>query len=112
MDQVSRTDDVQPRRMAVDFALFREDVRLVRGRIAIGNERQRQSFSADGGELELTVEHVFEFPACPLQMQLRSAQSGEVLWEAGICMGVHQSDDWESLELLEHTLAFRCEPSV
>jgi hypothetical protein len=56
---------------------------------------------------EFTVTHRFEVPACPVEIECR--QRGSLRYTAALRMGVHDSDDWETIDLGHvHTFAFRC----
>ena len=58
-----------------------------------------------GHKFELSSQ--FEEPACPVEIECR--RDGALLYKAALRVGVHTSDDWESLDLASiHTLAFRC----
>lgn len=93
--------------MRVELAFFDGDNLLCRGRIICGPSEITDRFPEEGGDLMFAVTHVFEEPACPLVIVC--SRSGTHLYRTALRMGVHTSEDWESIELGEaHTLAFRC----
>lgn len=100
--------------MNVDLALFRGDELLCRGEINITATRASSEFSGHDN-VTLSISHAFAMPACSLSVRLRrqsdaSGESEELL-EAGLAMGVHESDDWESVALgPDFTLGFLCQP--
>jgi hypothetical protein len=113
---------MNPHALAVEFGLFHHDVLLCRTTIRI--EEQQKSEELDCTEPSeaagtascndhLVIRHQFALPAASLQFWLiRGAapeSTGEIILEAALAMGVHNSEDWESVALgEEYTLAFRC----
>jgi len=100
--------------MSVDLALFRGDELLGRGSICIRNQRESSEFALQD-DMILFISHEFALPASSLSVELRRRAEGakekELLLEAGLAMGVHESDDWESVSLgPEYTLGFFCRP--
>jgi hypothetical protein len=119
--------------MHVAFAFFEGDELLRRGEFLIGQERtlgvygEHSHIALPDGvpfsnkpEIQLfaglTVEHSFELPACPVSMRYYIIKDGgagqppqqERAMNCEMRMGVHTSDDWESLDLSPYTLAFKC----
>jgi hypothetical protein len=119
--------------MHVAFAFFEGDELLHRGEFLIGVERtlsvygQHSHVPLSKGmvfshtpEIQLfsglVIHHSLELPACPVSMQyyvVKPGQAGQmpVQERALNCemrMGVHTSDEWESLDFSPYTLAFRC----
>ena len=92
--------------MHIDLALFDGDALLVRG--AIDCSVQEQSFlleSKSGLVFAFTAR--FEDPACPVSVHC--TLQGKTLYRTALRVGVHTSDDWESIDLGGiHTLAFWC----
>jgi len=125
-------------RMHVAFALFEADKLLRRGSLLLtkeegwscyGEHRHYHIPNPLGGgndKLEvvlfsgLVIKHSFEEPASPLEFWFMEVQdTGDasepyrqrVPWHAALRMGVHASDDWESIDMGKlHTLGFRCTP--
>lgn len=123
----------EPTQMHVTFALFEGDELLQRGEFLIGLERafgvygEQSTFPlpavppfSDRLQIQLfaglTIEHSFELPACPVTLcyyLIDSANDNQLprqirRFRAALQMGVHASDDWESLELPPYTFAFKC----
>jgi hypothetical protein len=120
-----------PTRMLVSFGLFDDDVLLHKGTLLIKAAKglsvygEHKHFElpvvATGLELfsGLVIEHQFELPACPVGIQFFDVVPTEDLQEpfkqvrhfnAALRMGVHQSDDWESVQLDRFTFGFKCRP--
>jgi hypothetical protein len=111
--------------LSVEFALFRNDTLLCRGMIQVEDQQKSEEFdyteppettgtASSGGHL--AVRHQFGLPAASLEIwlirYLAPEGTGEVILEAAMAMGVHDSEDWESLALREYTFAFRCREEV
>ena len=110
--------------MAVEFALFRGDDLLCRAAIRVGAQEKVEEFDygareADGAIARTTaaghlvLRHRFELPAASLSIALMQFSSAggepEVVLQVGVSMGVHDSDDWESVALGgDYTFAFLC----
>jgi hypothetical protein len=92
--------------MRVDFALFDGDALLLRGFFHLEASPRTELFTGPDSH-ELTVTHRFEEPACPIEIECR--QDRRVRYAAALRMGVHNSDDWESIDLGNiHNFVFRC----
>ena len=92
--------------MHVDFALFNGDALLLRGFFHCEASPRTELFTGLESH-ELTVTHRFEEPACPIEIECR--QNGQIRYTAALRMGIHDSEDCESLDLGDiHTFAFRC----
>jgi hypothetical protein len=92
--------------MHVDFAFFDGDNLLLRGFFHCMASPRTEHFSAAEAH-EFTVTHRLEEPACPIEIECR--QHGKVRYTAALRMGVHDSEDWEAIDLGNiHTFAFRC----
>jgi hypothetical protein len=127
------SDITEPTHMHVAFAFFEGDELLHRGEILVGPERTIGVYGEhlhvplpDGmpfshkPEIQLfvglTIEHSFELPACPVAMRYYIVKEGvagqlpeqERTLYSELRMGVHTSDDWESVQLQPYTLAFKC----
>ena len=92
--------------MHVDFAFFDGDTLLLRGFFHCVTSSRTERFV--GGEShEFIVTHRFDTPACPIEIECR--RGTEVRYTAALRMGVHDSEDWESIDFANvHTFAFRC----
>lgn len=94
--------------MFVDLAFFDGDLLLARSGIRCESIEAKESIV--GENYELVVTHKFEEPACPIEIVCMKA--GKLLYSTALRMGVHTSDDWESITLGNiHDLAFRCSVS-
>lgn len=120
--------------MHVDLALFKGDALLHRCRFLIGSEKgiscygEHTHFSLSDAEPDglpvelfsgLVVEHQFDLPACPVGIQLFDVVSTDDLAEAyrqsrvfsaSLHMGVHTSEEWESISLGDYTISFWSRP--
>lgn len=110
--------------MAVEFALFRGHYLLCRGIIRVEAQEKSEEFDyrvpdADGASDRtkaaghLVICHRFALPAASLSITLVQFSSAggesEIVLQAGLSMGVHDSDDWESVALGgNYTFAFLC----
>jgi hypothetical protein len=94
--------------MSVELALFRGDELLCQGSIAVTQTPASSEFPLEDRGV-LVISHEFALPACSLGLQLRPSAESEPLIEAGVAMGVHDSDDRESVALgPDYTLGFFC----
>lgn len=94
--------------MLVDLAFFSGDVLLARSAIRCGATTVTESIASE--DHEFVVTHKFERPSCPIGIVCTKA--GRRLYSAALQMGVHVSDDWESVTLGNiHELCFFCRPS-
>lgn len=92
--------------MKVELAFFEGDDLLSRGEILISKFSRNDKFASNTGH-QFQIQHQFDEPACPITIQCML--EGEELYNGELCMGVHDSDDWESINLGDtHTLGFRC----
>jgi hypothetical protein len=133
IDRLLPTDKTRnsPSEMVVSFGFFDGEKLLHKGSFHIRNGkgvsiyREHKHFVLTSAATDvqlfagLVIEHEFELPACPVSVrflevvpcpdspeQFRQVQR----FNAALRMGVHQSDDWENIELDKHTLAFKCQP--
>ena len=91
--------------MRVDLAFFEGDALLCRGTVLIEATECTNTFSGSGHRFLVT--HQFEEPAAPLT--IACWRGSQRLYHGALRMGVHTSDDWESINLGNiHTLGFRC----
>lgn len=86
--------------MLVEFALFDKDTLLQRGSARVTEEAQCVHLET------FNVAHQLVGNAAKLV--LSSFAPSIPLKTASLDIPVHQSDDWESIEFANHTLAFRC----
>lgn len=86
--------------MRVELALFDGDTLLERGVICIGNES-----SCDQFRLFHAAHRLEESSA---KVVLTNFDPGIKLKTVNLDMPVHESEDWESIDLAGYTLAFRC----
>ena len=94
--------------MLVELAFFDGDVLLARSVIRCESAEARESITS--GDHEFLVTHRFEEPACPIEIVCTKA--GKRLYSAALRMGVHTSENWESVSLGNvHDLGFLCRPS-
>jgi len=92
--------------LLIELAFFKGDDLLCRGTVRCGALDTADHFDGVGGH-HFDVSSRFEQPASPVQIVCR--RDGKQLYEAALRVGVHTSDDWESLDLANiHTLGFRC----
>jgi hypothetical protein len=92
--------------MLIEMVLFDGDQLIVRGEIKCGRDVSSTTLESQQG-LRFDITFQFEEPACPVSITCLLA--GKQLYRAALRVGVHDSEDWESLELGEnHVLAFRC----
>ena len=111
--------------MTVEFALFHHDALLCQSAIRIEKQQKSEEFECadfsdatgmESTKAHLVIRHEYGLPAASLQLWLiRSGapESGEIILEAALAMGVHDSRDWESVALGEdYTFAFACRQEV
>ena len=92
--------------MEIDLAFFDGDNLLIRGTIECRTAQQLKVL-ANNSDYSFHVTHTFETPASPVEIVCR--KNGKKEYEAALMVGVHDSDDWESINLANiHTLGFRC----
>lgn len=95
--------------MRIDFTFFDGDDLLVKGSVECSLPEQSFFFAAKSG-VHFIVTSQFEDPACPVSIDC--SLNGKKLYRAALRVGVHTSDDWESIDLGEiHTLVFWCHAS-
>ena len=108
--------------IAVEFGLFHHDALLCRSTIRIEEQRKSEEFEcADpsdttgsaSSKVHLVIQHQYGLPAASLHLWLiryvAPESAKEMVVDAALTMGVHDSEDWESVALGEdYTFAFRC----
>lgn len=86
--------------MLVELALFADDTLLERGAVRVTTEAQCA---------HLKLFHVAHQVCGDIAKIVLSNFAPEIgLKTANLDMPIHQSSDWESIQLATHTLAFRC----
>ena len=86
--------------MLVEIGLFQGDELLLRGKIKVTDQEQNEE-----NEVIALKHQLIDDIA---RIELRVFDHGEQQIKSNLDIPVHQSDDWESIELAQYTLAFRC----
>ena len=86
--------------MRVDIGFFEGDELLHRGALDISSRVQTEA----SGNLKFT--HQLQGESAEIVIEVYS--NGRQIIKSTLDMPVHQSDDWESIELSQFTLAFKC----
>jgi len=84
----------------IEIGLFQGDELLQRGKIKVAELEQLE----ENDQISLKYQ-LIENSA---RIELRIFDNGVQQIKASLDMTIHQSDDWESIELAQYTLAFRC----
>ena len=91
----------------IELAFFRDDELLCRGEVDCGAFESIRRIEDDHGH-QFQITSKFDEPACPVEILCH--QNEKILYKAALRVGVHTSDDWESIDLAGiHTLGFRCQ---
>jgi hypothetical protein len=91
--------------MQIDLAFFDDDTLLCRGSVVCSDTESENILT--GSDHQFKITHQFEEPASPVFITCLSEDNK--LYETALRVGVHNSEDWESIDLAKvHTLAFRC----
>ena len=119
--------------MHVEIGFFCGDKLLHRGYLLLTADAltacfgEHKHFSlVDGGTQRtvvlfsgLVIDHSFSQPACALNLRYFVVESTGLAdcpfrqrkeISSSLMMGVHYSEDWESIQLSDYTLAFKCTP--
>lgn len=123
-----------PSKMHVDFALFKEEKLLLRGSFLVTKDK---GLSCHGEQVQITalratgestaayafsgliIEHEFELPAANLTLRYFEVEPATTpdqshsqvqRFSAALQMGIHHSEEWETIALGGFDLAFRCDP--
>ena len=91
--------------MHIELGFFAGDVLLARSCITCRQREEAIELEGAGGHV-WSIKARFEEPASPVEIEC--VRDGQRLYRAALQVGVHDSDDWESIGLDIHTLAFRC----
>ena len=86
--------------MLVEFALFRDDTLLELGAVRVTAEAQCTHLK------QFHIAHQLVGDAAQIVLSNFAPETG--LKTSRLNMPVHQSVDWEAIQLVTHTLAFRC----
>ena len=88
----------------IDLAFFLGDDLLTQGSVCCGaSETVTKLNGISGHRFEIISQ--FEEPACPVE--ILCYRDDKRLYKAALRVGVHTSDDWESIDLAGvHTLGF------
>lgn len=106
----------QPQRLEVDFALYKGSTVVKRGRFVATARRTLETFERNEDPESpgvLSIEHEFDLPAATVSLTYWAGATEPRLrlFRASLAMGVHESDDWETVDMVPpHTFAFRCKP--
>tara|TARA_B100001059_G_scaffold102587_1_gene102313 strand:+ start:5167 stop:5439 length:273 start_codon:yes stop_codon:yes gene_type:complete len=84
----------------IDIALFQGDQMLQEGKIKVTEQEKIDEVKVISLKHRLTEDVA--------RVELRVFENGEQQIKSNLDIPVHQSDDWESIELAQYTLAFRC----
>jgi len=86
--------------MRVQLVLFDGDALLERTEIVVGNSERADSFRL--------FRAIHKLGAEAADIVLDNFATEVALKSAKLHMPIHESDDWESIQLEKYTLAFRC----
>jgi hypothetical protein len=90
----------------MDTAIFNGDGLLASGSLEFADGEANVVLGNSVG-YRFEVSYRFEEPACPVFVTCYSANA--FLYRTALRVGVHNSEDWESVELAEsHVLVFKC----
>lgn len=92
--------NVWHKNMYVELALFNGDTLLERGNVIVTSESRCCHLE------HFHMAHHLEHDAA--KIVLFNFSTGIKLKDVTLDMPIHQSEDWESLDLASYTLAFRC----
>lgn len=86
--------------MLIDIGLFQGGELLQQGKIKVTEQEH-----VDENEV-ISLKH--QLIEDIVRIELRVFENGEQQIKSNLDMPIHQSDDWESIELAKYTLAFKC----
>jgi hypothetical protein len=93
--------------MRVEMAFFDRDTLLTRAVVLIHQEEDSCEIKSDRGD-RFEVTRQFKEPASRLLIKCYSPE-GDMISRSAMRMGVHNSNDWEKIELAEpYELCFKC----
>ncbi|MFN3241506.1 MAG: hypothetical protein ACE37K_08335 [Planctomycetota bacterium] len=92
--------------MHIELGFFAGDQLLARGCVTCAGRDATSEITGHGGHA-WTIKTRFAEPASPVELEC--TRDGTHVYAGALRVGVHTSDDWESINLADiHTLAFRC----
>lgn len=86
--------------MLIEIGLFLGDKLLEKGAIRVTEEE-----AVDESEIISLYHHLVDDIA---KIELRVFDNGVQKLKSNLEMPIHESEDWESIELAEYTFAFKC----
>ena len=93
--------------MRVEMAFFEEEILLARAIVLVHQDEEVSLIESDRGD-RFEVTRQFEEPASRLFIKAFSPD-GSLVSQSAMRMGVHNSEDWEMVELAEpYHLCFLC----
>ena len=99
--------DTGMKAMRAELAFFDGDDLLSRDVVLIHSEEDTCVITSERGE-RFEVTRQFEEPASPILVKAFSSD-GTFIFRSAMRMGVHNSDDWERIDLAEpYQMCFRC----
>ena len=92
--------------MLVELEFFSQDTLLCRGGLTIGPQASHTRLESTSGKT-FEITHQFEEPAC--RVFIKCFHGGASIFQSAMRMGVHNSVDWEAIELFfPYRLGFKC----
>jgi hypothetical protein len=92
--------------MNIKMTFFEEDEMLAAGVVRCLFEENEFTIQGGNGYI-FQIKASYEEPACPVF--IKCFLDGKLLYRSALRMGVHSSDDWETIELANnHLLIFKC----
>ena len=93
--------------MRIELAFFDADQPLARGNVLIHAQKDTTEIASERGD-RFEVTWQFEEPACSFAVRYFD-RNGEPAGRSAMRIGVHDSDDWEMVELAPpYQMCFRC----
>ena len=93
--------------MRIEMAFFDGDEQLTRTKVLVYQDEADCEICCDRGD-RFIVTRRFEEPACPIVIKYFDS-NGDFAGRSAMRMGVHNSDDWEAVDLAEpYNMCFRC----
>lgn len=86
--------------MRVELGLFQNDKLLFQGEIKVTEKEYQEENEMIKLKHQLVNDEAI--------IEMRVFKNGEQVIKSTLDMPVHQSEDWESIELAQFTLAFKC----
>ncbi len=93
--------------LRAELAFFDGDDLLTRDIILIHADEDTCIINSERGD-RFEITRRFEEPACPVFVKAYNSD-GKFLFRSAMRMGVHNSDDWEKIDLAEpYEMCFKC----